>query len=144
MAQASEISTPTAYPDLDIREAIYDRMVGFPPVMHDRHRLHIEVQNGVAIVKGYVNTEITRSLLVERILSGIDGLVGVDTKELYDDDTILRSASRFIPLGIFMNVQYGAVILSGKLPEGMTAQELVNQIATVPGVNRILTNLQNG
>jgi osmotically-inducible protein OsmY len=44
---------------------------------------------------------------------------------------------------MFANIQYGVVVLSGRLPAGKTAEEIVRQVAQVPGVRRVVTTFKN-
>ena len=50
--------------------------------------------------------------------------------------------ARIIPVGLSVNVEYGTVILSGKLPEGKTEEATVNSLRAIPGVRRVVTSFR--
>lgn len=134
MAEAKSIR-----PDIDIEEEIHDLMMTYPPLAHDRHRLHIDVQNGGVIVKGYLKALPTLEYLLNRI-EQVEGVKSIESSQLYNDETIRLQVGRVIPPGVFANLEYGAVILSGKLPEGITTEALVRNVGHVAGVHRVITS----
>lgn len=134
----AEASVATPRPDVDIHEAIEDIIVHYPPMVNDRHHVKINVENGVAKIVGYVKTPITRHYLHETIPT-VQGVVGVDDSQLYDDETIRLEVGALIPFGVFANFEYGIVILTGRLPQGTDADSLIQKIKAVPGV-RIVTS----
>lgn len=127
-------------PDVDIEGDIEHLIAHYPPLVKDRHSFKIQVENGVVIVSGHVQTPITRSYLLKN-LPLIPGVVDVKSDYLYADETIRLEAARLIPVGVVLaRVQYGSVVLSGTLPKGMTADALVSQIKSVPGVKQVITS----
>ncbi len=129
--------TPTVHSDIDILERIQLWLMSYPPAVNDRPHLHIAVEDGIARISGSVKTPITRSFLVQH-LGSIEGVRAVDASELYDDETIRLTVGTLLPYGIIANVEWGLVVLSGKLPAEDSLQDLVAQIAAVPGVKRVV------
>jgi|FLYN01.1.fsa_nt_gi osmotically-inducible protein OsmY len=133
----------TLRPDIDIIEDIEDLIAHYPPTMRDRHHIHIGAQAGAVTVSGYVKSPNTRSFLLENIPLVI-GVRSVHADELYDDESIRLDVGKLIEPGVmFANVEYGTVVLSGRLPPGKTAEEYVRQVAQVPGVRRVVTAFKN-
>lgn len=135
MAEAQALS------DTDLEHAVQQVFIGYPPLMHDRHRVHVAVSDGHVTLRGHVKSAVTRDYLVRQTRL-VPGVRTVDASALYDDDTIRREAGRAVPHGIFVTVEYGAVVLSGRLPAGETLEGLVQRVGQTPGVHRVLTNVQ--
>ncbi len=133
-----EVTVNVTRPDLDIQEDIHRLMTDYPPLSHDKHRVHITVDNGLVTISGYTKAPPTRNYLV-RSVSQVEGVKSVDSADLYDDETIRLDVARVAPMGVFVNVEYGALILAGGVPEGTTVEELVRQVGRVPGVHRVVT-----
>jgi osmotically-inducible protein OsmY len=126
-------------PDVDIIEAIEDRIAHYPPTMRDRHHIQVSSHGGLVTLKGNVKSPNTRSVLLET-LPRVEGVKAVNAEELFDDESIRLDASRMIEPGImFANIEYGVVVLSGRLPTGKTAEACVRQVEKVPGVRRVVT-----
>lgn len=126
--------------DIDIEADIHARMTDYPPLSHDRHRVHISVEDGVVTVRGYVKTPPTARFLLAAI-GRVDGVKAIISSDFHDDETIRLEVGRMIPMGIFVNVEYGALILAGQLPKAMTIETLVERVGRVPGVHRVVTTL---
>jgi osmotically-inducible protein OsmY len=143
---AEDMISIVARPDEDIEEDIHRELSGYPPLRNDRHRVHIDVREGVVTIKGYVKVRMTADYILTRI-ANVRGVRAVRASELYHDDTIRLDAGRMIPPGVFVNVEYGAVILSGRLPQdaggpvesGANMEMIVRRIASISGVNRVIT-----
>jgi osmotically-inducible protein OsmY len=126
-------------PDVDIIEDIEDRIAHYPPAMRDRHHIQVSSQNGLVTLKGNVMSPNTRSVLLET-LPQVEGVRAVNAHELFDDESIRLDVGRLIEPGtMFANIECGVVVLSGRLPSGMTAEACVRQVAQVPGVRRVVT-----
>lgn len=132
----------TTRPDVDILDDIHDLMTGYPPLMHDRHRVTIDVADGHVTVSGHVKSLTTRRFLMNSVFPQVAGIQQVDDSALYDDEAIRRDVAHLVPYGVYVNTEYGAVILSGTLPANLDEEALVQQIATVDGVHRVLTSLK--
>lgn len=132
--------TPTALVRSNdaIESDILHIMRSFPPLTNDRHRIKIEVQDGAVTVSGYVKSKPTYLYLLNKLVH-IPGVKSIQADELHDDGTIRLDVGHVVPAGIQVVVEYGAVILAGSLPDGMTVDELVRDVALVPGVHRVLT-----
>lgn len=124
--------------DLDILDDIHNLVYKYPPASHDRDFFHVTVQNGVATVSGHL-----RSVVVDHwirgTLSQVAGLQALNLDALYNDDELRLHVGHLVPPGVFVNVNHGAVTLTGRLPNEMTDVELVQHVAAVKGVTRIAT-----
>lgn len=139
MAQHAEI--PLERSDTSIESDIHRVLHGnYPPLKHDRHRIKAEVVDGVITLTGYVRTQPTFAYLMQQ-LNQIPGVQAVRATQFFNDEAIRLSVGHVVPMGVQVNVEYGAVILTGKLPEGMTVEDVVKQVGLVPGVHRVLTRL---
>jgi len=125
------VATPRS--DLDIHEDIESIIIHYPPMVNDRHHVKISVENGTVKPVGHLKTPITRQYLVDT-LPTVKGVVKVDDSQLYDDEKIRLEVGQLIPMGVFANVEYGVVILSGRLPQGTSEADLVQKVKAVPGV----------
>ena len=135
----SEAKVIMARPDVDIEEAIDDLIAHYPPLAHDRRRIQCRVKNGVVTLSGHVMARITHRYLEEQ-LPAIDGVKSVKSDKLYDDETIRLEVGKLIAPGVQVRVEYGAVILAGRLPGDVDAGKLVRQVKKIPGVDQVLTN----
>ena len=126
-------------PDSDIRADIERVLVRYPPMVNDRHHVNLTVADGLVTLSGYTRTGITRRYLMET-LSRVAGVRGMVAAELYDDESLRLAVGSAIPVGIFTTVEYGHIILSGRLPAGQDADALVSAVSAVPGVRGVHTH----
>ncbi|MDZ4669791.1 MAG: BON domain-containing protein [Phototrophicales bacterium] len=125
-------------PDEDILEDIHALMSTYPPLQHDRRALAIRVERGVVTVAGYIKASPTYRYL-KSTLPHIKGIRYINADDLYEDDVIRLDVGKVVPLGIQVRVEYGAIVLTGHLPESLSAKDVVKQVALVKGVQRVLT-----
>lgn len=137
----TEAQPSTKRPDIDIERAIHNLYTRYPPMMHDRHRVKLQVEDGEVTVSGHIKSKITYQLLLQN-LPTVAGISAIHADKLYNDETIRFQVGRSVPVGMLVTVEYGAVVLSGRLPDDTNIEALVAQIAKVPGVNRVLTTFQ--
>lgn len=130
--------TPAIRPAVDIQENIYDLIAHYPPLQADRHHLRIDVQDGVVTLSGHVRTPNTYRYLLDHAAQ-VRGVSSVNHDGLFVEEVIRLEAGRRIPLGVIANVTYGTVILTGKLPSDTTAESIVEAVAQIPGVERVVT-----
>jgi len=129
-------------PDVDIVEAIDDIIAHYPPARRDQHHIHVSAQGGHVILTGNVMSPNTRAVLLEQIPS-VEGVQSVNADKLYDDESIRLDVGGLIESGsMFVRIEYGIVVLSGRLPAGKTAEDYARKIAKVPGVRKVVTNFQ--
>ncbi|MCC6612557.1 MAG: BON domain-containing protein [Anaerolineae bacterium] len=128
---------PVTRPDIDILDEIHLWMTGYPPLVNDRNHISVEVEDGLVRLRGNVKTPITRGYLLSNIKK-FDGVQAVDDSALYDDETIRLHVGRVLTEGAIGQVEWGIVILAGKLPEGDALEALVAAIGKIPGVTRVL------
>ncbi|MEP7292439.1 MAG: BON domain-containing protein [Chloroflexota bacterium] len=136
--------TQTAHsnrPDMDIEADIIDVIAHYPPLQADRYHLHIEVRDGEVILSGHVRSMISRRTLLERAAQ-VRGVSSVSSGQLYDEETIRMEAGQQIARGVIANVKYGAVILTGAQPEGMTSEDVARSVSLIPGVERVVTRFE--
>lgn len=124
--------------DEDILDDIHDLFTTYPPLQHDRHAIEIRVERGVVTVAGHIKAMPTYEYLAFN-LPKVKGIQHINADNLYEDETIRREVGKVIPLGIQVRIEYGAVILTGTLSSDMTVEDVVNKVAGVRGVGRIIT-----
>jgi osmotically-inducible protein OsmY len=135
MANGNSVETR---PDIDIHNDILDLIVHYPPLNADRHHIHVEVTNGAAVIHGHTRSPITHRYLLDA-LGTINGVQSVNAEHFYDEETIRLDAGRVVPPGVLVNTRYGTLILSGRLPEGTTVEQVITAVSRVPGVERVIT-----
>lgn len=132
-----EAQSPAARADVEIEADIDNIIVRYPPLNHDRNHLHVDVQNGVANIRGHVRSVNTRDFFLQA-LGTVDGLKGVNADYLHVDETIRLALGRVLPVGVLANVEYGTVVLSGEQPADTSVDEIVGKAGSVPGVRRVV------
>ena len=135
----SKTTTPSSDTDIDILARIQHELSSYPPYMADRHRVHFSVNDGVVVVSGYVKSPITETFVVNRVRN-VPGVSDVMDDDFYNDEEIRLDVGRVVPPGVMVTIEYGAVILSGNLPEGTTVEQLVHKVGQVPGVHHVVTS----
>lgn len=136
---ADALSQSTTRPDMDIEVDIQDLVARYPPLAHDQHRFEYDAIAGVVKLRGNLKSRVTHQYLLTE-LPRIPGVKAVDSKELANDDDIRLEAAKPMPYGVFVNVEYGIVKLTGRLEEGTNIDGLVRDISRrVPGIQRIYT-----
>lgn len=125
-------------PDEDILDDIHSLFTTYPPLQHDRHAVSIRVERGVVTLEGHIKAMPTYRYL-QANLPKVKGIRVINADNLFEDETIRREVGKVIPVGMQVRVEYGVVILTGKLPEGAAVEDVVQQVASVKGIKRILT-----
>mgnify|MGYP002396552825 CR=1 FL=1 len=138
----AETQNPIVISDLDIEAGIHHVMATYPPLTNDRHRVDVTIEDGVVHVSGYVKSAPTYKYLVNHF-SSVKGVREFILEDFYNDEDIRLDVAKAVPPGLSVNVEYGAVILSGRLPDGMEIKELVRQVGLVDGVHRVRTHFTN-
>ena len=128
----------TAREDADILQDIIDLMHRYPPLMNDLRRMRFNVTGGTVVLGGHVKTHINRRWLAQN-LPMIEGVKHVVMDALHDEETIRVEAGKHIPMGVLANVEYGAVILSGKPMVDADMDAVLSRIAAIPGVEKVFT-----
>ena len=126
-------------PDVDIEEEIELLTRSFAPLKASRGYFTAKSVGGKVMVKGNVRTPQARRVLLDNI-PHIRGVADLDGSALYDDEMIRFSVGQLLPPGVVASVHYGAVALTGHLPEGASAATIVEAIKAVPGVQRVATD----
>jgi hypothetical protein len=138
----TETHAATQRPDLDILEDVEHLIAQYPPARKDQHAIHAAVKNGHVTLSGHVQTPITRRYLLDNI-PAIEGVQSVDADKFFDDENIRLGIGKVIPVGVQLaRIQYGIVILAGKLPDGTSGDEVAARVSQVTGVARTVTRFQ--
>ena len=133
--------TKISRPDMDIEAAIQDLIAHYPPLQSDWHQLHISVTDGVVELSGHTRSRVSRTYLIQRV-QDLPGVRAVSREQFFDEETIRREVGQRTPTGVFANARYGTVILTGSLPEGVEAAQVVNDAAQVAGVQQVVTKFE--
>lgn len=128
-------------PDVDIEEEIELLTRSFAPLKASRGYFTAKCVNGKVTVKGNVRTPQARRVLLDNI-PHIRGVVECDGSELYDDEMIRFAVGQLLPPGVAASVHYGAVALTGHLPDGASADAITEAIKAVHGVQRVATDFE--
>jgi osmotically-inducible protein OsmY len=125
-------------PDIDIRDDIYDMVAHYPPLQADRHHFTVDVRDGNVTLGGHVKSPITERYFADRVKE-IRGVLSVNSDRLFNEEEIRLEVGRRIPTGVIANTVYGSVILTGMPPQGKSGEAVVNDVAQVAGVQRVVT-----
>ncbi|MBI5671007.1 MAG: BON domain-containing protein [Chloroflexi bacterium] len=132
----------TRRPDVDIQADIERLLLTYPPLTKDRHSIQVQVQDGAVTVTGHVQTPNTRRYFLN-LIPTVEGVTSVDATRLFDDESIRLEVGRLLPTGVRVGrFQYGNVVLTGRLPDDVNADDLLEQVRQVPGVRRIITDFR--
>jgi osmotically-inducible protein OsmY len=133
-----EQSVLVSRPDIDIQADIERNMLNYPPLAKDRHSVKVQVNDGIVKLSGHVQTPNTRQFFLNAVPT-VEGVVSVDGSELFDDESIRLEVGRLLPVGLNVGrSQYGNVVLVGRLPEGMSADEVEAKVREAPGVRQVI------
>ena len=139
----TETRPTTRRADLDILEDVEHLIAQYPPSRKDQHAFHVQVKDGHVTFTGHVQTPNTRRYLLE-LLPGINGVQSYDAEQFFDDESIRLDVGKVLPVGTRLaRIQYGTAILSGKLTDGLSAEELAARVSQVPGVTQVVTNFRS-
>lgn len=138
----AETQVKTQRPDVDIEAEIDHIMTRYPPMVNDRRHVTYSVKDGAVAVRGHIKTGITRHYLAD-MLPEIKGVKSVNLDLLYVDADMRRDVGALVPYGVFVNVEYGTVILTGRVPDDVDAKALIEQVEAVPGVRRVSAHLKS-
>lgn len=136
MAETPQI--PATRADAEIEADIEDIYTTYPPLMHDHRNIKVAVEDGIVTIRGYVKAQPTHIYFMNK-LKHVRGVNAFNTDEFHNDEVIRLDVGQVIPVGVYVLVEYGSVILSGKLPEDVEVSDLVKKVGLVDGVRRVLT-----
>jgi osmotically-inducible protein OsmY len=123
-------------PDVDIEEEIELLIRSFAPLKASRGYFRFKSTNGHVVAEGNVRNPQARRVLVDNI-PHIRGVVDCDSSRLYDDEMVRIAVGQLLPPGVLASVHYGAVALTGQLPDGADPDTIQKAIADLPGVRRV-------
>lgn len=127
---------PPVTSDEGIAGNIRTLLRSYDPLKASRDTLDFAVMNGVVRFSGYVNNKRSYRVLMDNV-PDIPGVVAVDDTHLYDDETLTYEIGEVLPLGLRVRAEGGEVFLMGRVPSDVDVQELILDIAEVPGVARV-------
>lgn len=136
--EASEMQSDVERSDAAIEDDIHHIIVRYPPLTHDRHHIHVQVENGHVTISGYLKSQPTEYIF-EKNIRQVAGIKSLNTEALYNDEDLRVAVGKMLPYGVQVNVQYGRVVLTGRLPEDTPVEDVVNAVSQVPGVHRVTT-----
>ncbi len=122
--------------DEDILESLHTLVRSNDQIRVSRGYLTYAVVSGVVKLVGNVKTPIVRRALKDSVLQ-LAGVNAVDDTELYDDEGVLLAVGKVLPFGVRARLNHGAVALSGALPSGTSADEIVANVGEIPGVRLV-------
>jgi osmotically-inducible protein OsmY len=123
-------------PDEDIEEEIELLIRSFAPLKASRTYFKFKSTNGHITVEGNVRSPQARRVLIDNI-PHIRGVVSSDSSKLFDDEMVRVAVGQLLPPGVVASVHYGAVALTGSLPDGASADAIIEAVRQVPGVRRV-------
>lgn len=127
--------------DIDIQEDVNAAFLTYPPLSHDRKRIHVNIDAGIVTASGNVKTGQAREIFAREV-SKIEGVHAVNTAALYDDESIRLQVGGIVPYGVLTAVSYGAVVLSGKAPAEPELKRLVDKVSKIEGVRTVIPNFK--
>jgi osmotically-inducible protein OsmY len=123
-------------PDEDIEEEIELLIRSFAPLKASRGYFKFKSTNGHVVLEGNVRNPQARRVLIDNV-PHIRGTVDVDSSKLYDDEMVRVAVGQLLPPGVVASVHYGAVALTGQLPDGADADTIQKAISALTGVRRV-------
>jgi osmotically-inducible protein OsmY len=112
----------------------------------DKSSLTLNVESGVAIVRGNVRVEPTRAH-VRTLAAGVPGIVSV-REEAVDDITLETSIGLALDrtglqrrAKVFARSNLGRITLYGSAASGQLADDVVREVTRVPGVRQVNSRL---
>ncbi|HRE46120.1 MAG TPA: BON domain-containing protein [Aggregatilineales bacterium] len=126
----------TDRPDVDIEEDIKQIINTFTPLKTSKPYFTLQVSNGVVTVQGNVRNPQARRVLLDNA-PRITGVQKVDASAFFDDEQVRYDVGGVLPPGVHASVLFGAVALTGKLPEHATAEAIITLVSQVAGVRRV-------
>lgn len=128
-------------PDVDIEDDIRQIISSFAPLKASRGYFTYHSDHGKVSLHGNVRSPQSRRVLLDNI-PRVRGVRGYEAADLFDDEEVKFKVAQLLPPGMFANVHYGAVAVTGALPEGASAATIEQAIQAVPGVRRVMMELQ--
>jgi osmotically-inducible protein OsmY len=135
------------YPDADLEARIKDRIAddgGLTP--DDKRNIVIDVEGGVATVRGNVRVEPAREQ-VAAIARQVPGVVSVQ-EQIVDDIALettiglaLDRAGLARRAQVFARSSLGRVTLYGRAPNHQLADDVVREVVRIPGVRNVESRL---
>jgi len=112
----------------------------------DYKQIEVAVRDGIVLLNGYVISSVNQ-WRAETAVKNIQGILGVKSFLIADDKLLLKVSSGLINIKqfegnhIFVQVQNGAVELSGKVISSEIRSDAEQYAACVPGVRGVINNI---
>lgn len=106
-----ENATVVQRPDSDIEEDIRIFARSYDPLKQARGHFDFSSKNGHVTLRGNVRTMQARRVLVDNV-PDIPGVVSMDARGLYDDETLRIELGKVLPPGVLVRINYGSVVIS--------------------------------
>ncbi len=126
--------------DIDIDHDVHQLLHSYPPVRADRHSIHVTVSEGFVTLSGHVRSFPNHQYVVNNV-GLITGVTGIDHSQFFYDEKIRLETGQYVPTGVQVTVEYGTVILTGSVPQGVNVEALAGRLGSLPGVKRVVTSL---
>lgn len=131
-----EMPQTTSRPDVDIEEDVAQLIRSYSPLKASRGYFSYKANAGHVTLEGNVRSPQARRVLVDNV-PHISGVTGLNADHLIDDEAIRIAVGALLPAGVYANVHFGAVALTGRLPAGENADSIIGKVNTVAGVRRV-------
>lgn len=135
----------------DLQSLIEDALWNYEPVRSSDVPLQLHVNDvGRVSLQGWVRSRVIKDS-IEAIVSGVPGVAAVENELLSDSDLEIWAARALadapglgaLPPGrLIVRAHLGAVGLVGHVPDEATRQAAAGVVGTMPGVRRVVDNMQ--
>lgn len=134
----STIVVAPTRPDEAIATEINQFIAHYPPLVHDRRTVRVQVHAGEVSVSGNVLSPSTAEYLLHHIQE-IPGVKSVETAYLVDDQHLRLNIARMLPPGVMVALlRQGQVVLTGELPPQTDLAGLMTAVGALPGVRQVV------
>lgn len=137
---ASAVMKQEDFPSEDIAGAIYALIRRYPPLAQSRHYFTFSVVEGVVTLEGNIKSAIAERVLLDNV-PHMPGVVKVIADNLTNDEDLRHQIGQIVPAGVLVNIDFGVVALGGSLPARRKPEALVNKVAKIKGVVRVINKL---
>ncbi len=134
----SAIIVASTRQDEAIATEINQFIAHYPPLVHDRRTVQVQVHAGEVSVSGNVLSPSTAEYLLHHVQE-MSGVKSVETEHLVDDQHLRLNIARMLPPGVMIAMlRQGQVVLTGELPPQTDLTGLLAAISALPGVRQVV------
>ena len=120
-------------PDVDIEEDIRKFVRSYSPIKQAQGHFEYSVKDGHVTISGHVRSVQAHRVMIDNI-PDIEGVVSMDASQFYNDEDLRIKLGTAVSSGVLVRVNYGSVVVTGHLPPGKTADEIIEAVKKAPGV----------